>query len=131
MFAAAAAQAGHPAVAALLGLGTAGVAGVVVAMAWGVHVRQIRLAEQLTHRQLVVTGETDPPTGAAERDSGPPAAADAIAERLGADRAKRAVLALASAVALWSVSVRWGHPEDAVAVGLLLYAILALSLIHI
>jgi hypothetical protein len=54
-------------------------------------------------------------------------AADAIAERLGADRAKRAVLALASAVALWSVSVRWGHPEDAVAVGLLLYAILALS----
>jgi hypothetical protein len=54
-------------------------------------------------------------------------AADAIAERLGADRAKRAVLALASSVALWSVSVRWGHPEDAVAVGLLLYAILALS----
>jgi hypothetical protein len=54
-------------------------------------------------------------------------AADALAERLGADRAKRAVLAGASAVALWSVSVRWGHPEDAVAVGLLLYAILALS----
>src|SRR5215471_10331884 len=55
------------------------------------------------------------------------AIADAAGERLGADRAKRAVLALASAVALWSVSVRWGHPEDAVAVGLLLYAILALS----
>ena len=54
-------------------------------------------------------------------------AADAIAERLGADRAKRAVLAGASAVALWSVSARWGHPEDAVAVGLLMYAILALS----
>jgi len=54
-------------------------------------------------------------------------AADAIAERLGASRPKRAVLALASAVALWSVSVRWGHPEDAVALGLLLYAILALS----
>jgi hypothetical protein len=54
-------------------------------------------------------------------------AADALAERLGADRPKRAVLAGASAVALWSVSVRWGHPEDAVAVGLLLYAILALS----
>jgi hypothetical protein len=54
-------------------------------------------------------------------------AADAIAERLGASRPKRAVLAGASAVALWSVSVRWGHPEDAVAVGLLLYAILALS----
>jgi hypothetical protein len=54
-------------------------------------------------------------------------AADALAERLGADRAKRAALAGASAVALWSVSVRWGHPEDAVAVGLLLYGILALS----
>jgi hypothetical protein len=76
MFAAAAAQAGHPAVAALLGLGTAGVAGVVVAMAWGVHVRQIRLAEQLTHRQLIVTGEADPPAGAAEQGSGPQAAAE-------------------------------------------------------
>src|SRR6516164_9462043 len=54
-------------------------------------------------------------------------AADAIAERLGASRPKRAVLAGASAVTLWSVSVRWGHPEDAVAVGLLLYAILALA----
>ncbi len=54
-------------------------------------------------------------------------AADALAEHLGADRAKRAVLAGASAVALWSVAVRWGHPEDAAAVGLLLYAILALS----
>ena len=54
-------------------------------------------------------------------------AADALAERLGADRPKRAVLATASAVALWSVSVEWGHPEDAVGVGLLLFAILALS----
>ena len=84
MFAAAAAQAGHPAVAALLGLGTAGVAGVVVAMAWGVHVRQIRLAEQLTHRQLIVTGEADPPAGAAVRSSGPQAAAEGAkgAERI-------------------------------------------------
>jgi hypothetical protein len=54
-------------------------------------------------------------------------AADALAERLGAARRKRALLAAASAVALWSVSVRWGHPEDAVAVGLLLFAILALA----
>jgi hypothetical protein len=54
-------------------------------------------------------------------------AADALAERLGADRSKRAVLAAASAVALWCVSVEWGHPEDAVGVGLLLFAILALS----
>jgi hypothetical protein len=54
-------------------------------------------------------------------------AADAIAERLGASRPKRFWLAAASATALWSVTVRWGHPEDAVAVGLLLYAILALA----
>jgi hypothetical protein len=54
-------------------------------------------------------------------------AADALAERMGVDRVKRAVLAGASVVALWSVAVRWGHLEDAVAVGLLLYAILALA----
>ena len=54
-------------------------------------------------------------------------AADAIAEHLGATRPKRALLAAASATGLWSVSVRWGHPEDAVAVGLLLYGILALA----
>lgn len=54
-------------------------------------------------------------------------AADALAEELGVPRWKRALLAAASAGALWSVSARWGHPEDAVAVGLLLYATLALS----
>jgi hypothetical protein len=53
--------------------------------------------------------------------------ADALAQRLGADLLKRFLLAAASATALWNVSVRWGHPEDAVAVGLLLYAVLALS----
>src|SRR6201994_4236254 len=52
-------------------------------------------------------------------------AADALAERLGVDFWKRGLLAVASASILWSVSARWGHPEDAVAVGLLLYAILA------
>src|SRR5215469_1240070 len=54
-------------------------------------------------------------------------AADALAERLGVTRWKRGLLAAASAGILWSVSARWGHPEDAVAVGLLLYAILAQS----
>ena len=54
-------------------------------------------------------------------------AADAIAERFGATRPKRFLLAAAGATALWSVTIRWGHPEDAVATGLLLYAILALS----
>jgi hypothetical protein len=54
-------------------------------------------------------------------------AADALAERLWVPRGKRMLLAAASGVALWNVAGRWGHPEDAVAVGLLLYAILALS----
>jgi len=54
-------------------------------------------------------------------------AADALAERLGAGKLKRFLLAAASATALWNVSVRWGHPEDAVATGLVLYAALALS----
>ena len=54
-------------------------------------------------------------------------AADSIAERLGVTRPRRFLLAAASATALWSVTIRWGHPEDAVATGLLLYAILALS----
>jgi hypothetical protein len=52
-------------------------------------------------------------------------AADAIAEHLGVSRPKRAVLAAASATALWNVTVPWGHPEDAVATGQRL-AILAL-----
>jgi len=54
-------------------------------------------------------------------------AADALAERLRVPRWKRFFLAGASAVALWNVSVQWGHPEDAVAVGLLMFGILALS----
>jgi hypothetical protein len=48
---------GHPAVAALLGLGASGLAAVVVAMAWNVHVRQIRLAELLARRQVIATTE--------------------------------------------------------------------------
>jgi hypothetical protein len=54
-------------------------------------------------------------------------AADAIAEHTGVSRPWRVCLAAAEATALWSVSARWGHPEDAVAVGLLLYGVLALS----
>jgi hypothetical protein len=54
-------------------------------------------------------------------------AADALAERMGVNLLKRFLLAAASATVLWNVTVRWGHPEDAVAVGLLLYAVLALS----
>ena len=54
-------------------------------------------------------------------------AADALAERMGVTLGRRAVLAIGEAVALWNVSVRWGHPEDAVAVALLLYALVALA----
>ena len=60
MFAALAEGASHPAVAAWLGLGTAGLAAVVVAMAWSVNARQIRLAELLTRRQFPVTSEASP-----------------------------------------------------------------------
>ncbi len=67
MFVVAAADAGHPAVAALLGLGAAGLAGVVVAMAWNVHTRQIRFAEQLTRRQLIVTKEPSSTADTADR----------------------------------------------------------------
>ena len=56
MFEALAQGASHPAVAAWLAVGTVGVAAVVVAMAWSVNVRQIRLAEQLAKRQFVITG---------------------------------------------------------------------------
>jgi hypothetical protein len=68
MFAVAAAEASHPTVAALLGLGAAGLAGAVVAMAWNVHVRQIRLAERLARRQFIVT-EADP-AAPADRSNG-------------------------------------------------------------
>ena len=54
-------------------------------------------------------------------------AADALAERLDVPRWTRGLLALAGAGVLWSVCARWGHPEDAVAVALLLYAVLAQS----
>jgi hypothetical protein len=57
MIQAVAVGASHPVVAGLLGLGTAGLAGAIVAMAWSVHARQIRLAGLLARRQFIVTGE--------------------------------------------------------------------------
>jgi hypothetical protein len=54
-------------------------------------------------------------------------AADALAERLGVSPSRRALLATAGAVALGGVSLAGGHPEDAVAVALLLLGVLALS----
>jgi hypothetical protein len=72
---AAAAGASHPAVAILLGLGAAGLAGAVVAMAWNVHTRQIRLAGQLARRQFLVTTERGEPAGAPDQAGNPQAAA--------------------------------------------------------
>ncbi len=50
---------------------------------------------------------------------------DAAARRLGTGRGRRLVLALVGAWVLSNVTVRWGHPEDAVAVALAVYALLA------
>lgn len=50
--------------------------------------------------------------------------ADAVAERLGVTGWRRHALALAGAAVLAEVTLGWGHPEDAVAVGLVLYAAL-------
>src|SRR6266702_7096378 len=73
MYAALAANAGHPAVAALLGLGAAALAGAVVAMAWTVHARQIRLAEQLARRQFLVMADQGAPGHDGTAGSGEPA----------------------------------------------------------
>jgi hypothetical protein len=82
MLAAMTAGVGHPAVAVLLGLAAAGVAGAVVAMAWSVHVRQIRLAELLARRQFIVTEQADRAGGLP--DAGGPEAAGKAEEIAGA-----------------------------------------------
>ena len=48
---------------------------------------------------------------------------DALAERLGVSRARRAFLAVVEAVLLWNVIVNWGHPEDVIALSLAVYAL--------
>ena len=58
---AAAAGTSQPVVAALFGLGASALAGAVVAMAWSVHARQIRLAELLVRRQFILTREPAAP----------------------------------------------------------------------
>ena len=52
-------------------------------------------------------------------------ACDALAERLQVSRPRRAILCAAEAVLLWNVTVWWGHPEDAVAVALAVYALIS------
>src|SRR5258708_1543281 len=83
MFAALAEGASHPAVAARLGRGTAGLAAVVVAMAWNVNARQIRLAEQLAKRQFPIASGARPAAAPAVEKSAAP-------EVEGAARGKKA-----------------------------------------
>jgi len=51
-------------------------------------------------------------------------AVDALAERLGVPARRRALLCVAQVVVLWPTVVFYGHPEDPVAVGLALYALI-------
>ena len=80
--AAATAGASQPAIAALLGLGATGLAGAVVAMAWSVHARQIRLAELLVRRQFILTKEPAAPEQPLNGHAGPEAALAGVQETL-------------------------------------------------
>ena len=85
MFAALTQGASHPAVAAWLAMGTAGVAAAVVAMAWSVNARQIRLAEQLARRQFLTTSGS---AAARDVDQGGAAEIEGAARAKGAPRGK-------------------------------------------
>jgi len=49
-------------------------------------------------------------------------ACDALAERLEVSSGRRVVLCVVEGVVLWPVLVAWGHPEDALALALAVYA---------
>jgi len=49
-------------------------------------------------------------------------ACDALASRLGVAAGRRAILCVAEGVLVWPVLVLWGHPEDALALTLAVYA---------
>ena len=53
-------------------------------------------------------------------------AADALARRLGTGVWARRALALGTGAAVWPTIVVWGHPEDVLALGLVMYALVAL-----
>jgi hypothetical protein len=82
MLATAATGTSQPVLAALLGLGASGLAGAVVAMAWSVHVRQIRLAELLARRQFILTREPAAPEQPVNGHAGPEAALGQVQEAL-------------------------------------------------
>ena len=85
MFESLAQGASHPAVAAWFGLGAAAVAAVVVAMAWSVNARQIRLAELLARRQFPVSSGN-----VTAKESTPEVEGGAAAAKEGASRGKPA-----------------------------------------
>jgi hypothetical protein len=66
----AAADVGQSVVAALLSLGAAGVAGGVVAMAWSIHMHQIRLAGQLATQEATAPAEKAGPAPAVNGANG-------------------------------------------------------------
>src|SRR6516225_2783192 len=82
MLATAAAGTSQPVLAGLLGLGAAGLAGAVVAMAWSVHIRQIRLAELLARRQFILTREPAAPEQPVNGHAGADAALGQVQETL-------------------------------------------------
>jgi len=51
--------------------------------------------------------------------------ADSVARHLGVARTRRAVLSLVEAALVWQLAALWGHPEDALAVSVVLVAWLA------
>ena len=52
-------------------------------------------------------------------------ACDALAERLQVSRQRRVVITVVVALLLWNVTVLYGHPEDAVAIALAIYALIS------
>src|SRR6516225_5535025 len=90
MLATAAAGTSQPVLAGLLGLGAAGLAGAVVAMAWSVHARQIRLAELLARRQFILTREPAAPEQPANGHAGAESALGQVQETLEAVGAREA-----------------------------------------
>jgi hypothetical protein len=99
----------QPVLAALLGLGAAGVAGAIVAMAWSVHARQIRLAELLVRRQFILTREPAAPEQPLNGHAGPEAAVGQVQETLEAVGARDAT---AGPKAQGTQGTQGGHPGN-------------------
>jgi hypothetical protein len=66
----------------MLATAASGLAGAVVAMAWSVHARQIRLAELLARRQFILTREPAAPEQPVNGHAGPEAALGQVQEAL-------------------------------------------------